>query len=61
MNQRLELDLYPNLSEGASEFRSCVDVEVAVLGSPSLIGPLASVDVKHQESKIKVHHSSGAV
>ena len=36
VNQRLELDLYPNLSEGASEFRSCADVEVAVLGSPSL-------------------------
>ena len=29
-----------------SEFRSCVQVEVAVLGSPSLIIPMVSVDVK---------------
>ena len=28
------------------EFRSCVNVEVAVLGSPSLISLMASVDVK---------------
>ena len=30
-----------------SEFRSCVRVEVAVLGSPSLISLMVSVDVKH--------------
>ena len=30
----------------ASELRSCVNVEVAVLGSPSLIVLLVSVDVK---------------
>ena len=29
-----------------SEFRSCVQVQVAVLGSPSLIIPMVSVDVK---------------
>ena len=28
------------------EFRSCVDVEVAVLGSPSLTVPMVSVDVR---------------
>ena len=36
-------------SEGdtvGSEFRSCVKVEVAVLGSPSLIVRMVSVDVK---------------
>ena len=31
---------------GSSEFRSCVKVEVAVLGSPSLTSPMASLDVK---------------
>ena len=30
-----------------AEFRSCVKVEVAVLGSPSLISLMVSVDVKH--------------
>ena len=30
----------------SSEFRSCVKVEVAVLGSPSLIVLVVSVDVK---------------
>ena len=29
-----------------SEIRSCVEVEVAVLGSPSLISQMVSVDVK---------------
>ena len=29
-----------------TEFRSCVNVEVAVLGSPSLIVLIVSVDVK---------------
>ena len=29
-----------------SELRSCVEVEVAVLGSPSLISLMVSVDVK---------------
>ena len=28
-----------------AELRSCVEVEVAVLGSPSLISPVVSVDV----------------
>ena len=32
--------------KGRSEFRSCVKVEVAVLGSPSLIICMVSVDVK---------------
>ena len=31
-----------------SEFRSCVKVEVAILGSPSLISLMVSVDVKQQ-------------
>ena len=31
-----------------SELRSCVKVEVAVLGSPTLIILMVSVDVKHQ-------------
>ena len=30
-----------------TEVRSCVRVEVAVLGSPSLISLMVSVDVKH--------------
>ena len=30
----------------ASELRSCVKVEVAVMGSQSLIGLMVSVDVK---------------
>ena len=32
-----------------SVLRSCVKVEVAVLGSPSLISLMVSVDVKHHE------------
>ena len=31
-----------------SERRSCVKVEVAALGSPSLISLMVSVNVKHQ-------------
>ena len=31
----------------ATELRSCVKVEVAVLDSPSLISLMVSVDVKH--------------
>ena len=34
-----------------SELRSCVEVEVAVLGSPSLISLRVSVDVKHHERR----------
>ena len=30
---------------------SCVKVEVAVLGSPSVICPIASVDIKHAALK----------
>ena len=33
---------------GGSELRSCVKVEVAVLGFPSLIVLMLSVDVKQQ-------------
>ena len=37
-----------------SEFRSCVKVEVAVLGSPSLIVRTVSVDVKqHWRTELK--------
>jgi len=39
-----------------SELRSCVKVEVAVLGSPSLIALMVSMDVRITELKI-----SGAV
>ena len=34
-----------------SEFRGCVEVEVAVLGSPSLISLMVSVDVKYHERR----------
>ena len=34
----------------SSEFRSCVEVEVDVLGSPSLIILMVSVDVKQHGS-----------
>ena len=34
-----------------SELRSCVKVEVAVMGSPSLISLMVSVDVKHHTRK----------
>ena len=34
-----------------SELRSCVKVEVAVLGSPSLIILRVSVDIKHHKKK----------
>ena len=37
-----------------SELRSCVKVEVAVLGSPSQIGIMVSVDVKQHERKKRV-------
>ena len=33
------------------ELRGCVKVEVAVLGSPSLISLMVSVDVKHHQKK----------
>ena len=36
----------------SSEFRSCVKVEVVVLGSPSLIVPMVSVDVKNTELEL---------
>ena len=38
---------------GLSELtrRSCVNVEVAALGSPSLISLMVSVDVKHHERR----------
>ena len=39
-----------------SELRSCVNVEVAVLGSPTLIVRTASVDVK-QHLKRKTSHT----
>ena len=34
-----------------TELRSCVKVEMAILGSPSLIGLMVSVHVEHQERK----------
>ena len=39
------------LQQQLSELRSCVKVEVAVLGCPSLIVPVVSVDVKHDLKK----------
>ena len=44
-----------------SELRSCVKVEVVVLGSPSLIIPMVSVDVKLHLKKLCTIQSSGAV
>ena len=44
------------LSTRVSEFRSRVKVEVAVLGSPSLISFMVSVDVSNIES-IKINES----
>ena len=38
-------------STGYSELRSCVKAEVAVLGSPSLISLMVSVDIKHHERR----------
>ena len=35
-----------NITDIASELRRCVKVEVAILGSPSLIVRTVSVDVK---------------
>ena len=36
-----------SVSIQTTELRRCVKVEVAVLGSPSLISLMVSVDVKH--------------
>ena len=45
-----------------TEFRSCVRVEVAVLGSPSLISLMVSVDVKHHVYLLReTIQSSGGV
>ena len=43
---------------GMSELRSCVDFEVAVLGSPSPISLMVSVDVNHHEGKEKVQDAT---
>ena len=54
-------------SEGYPELRSCVKVEVAVLGFPSLISMMVSVDVKQHFNKPrtlpqeKKKQSSGAM
>ena len=45
----------------SSEFRSCVEVEVDVLGSPSLIVLIVSVDLKHRERRRWSLQSSGDV
>ena len=45
---KVEVAVVKQLNCSMSEFRSCVKVEVAVLGSPSLIVLLVSVDVKPQ-------------
>ena len=42
-------------SSGIGELRSCVKVEVAVLGSTSLISVTISVDVKQHLKKKKKH------
>ena len=41
-------------SRGRSELRSCVKAEVAILGSPSLISLMVSVDVKKHPERKKV-------
>ena len=43
------------LNHWHSEFRSCVKVEVAVLGSPSLISLMVSVDVKQHWNECPHH------
>ena len=40
-----------------TELRSCVKVEVAVLGSPSLINHTISEDEKHQERRRRQQHT----
>ena len=40
-----------SVSIQTTELRSCVKVEVAVLGSPSLISLMVSVDVNHHERR----------
>ena len=39
--------LYQTNDFQAPELRRCVEVQMAVLGSPSLISLMVSVDVKH--------------
>ena len=39
------------LNCSVTELRNCVKVELAVLGSPSLISLVVSVDVKHHERR----------
>ena len=50
-----------NLNTWQSELRSCVKVEVAVLGSPSLIDLMVSVDVKQHWTGIISLQRLGAV
>ena len=45
----------------SSEFRSCVKVKVAILGSLFLLRLAVSVDVKHHERKRFVYQSSEAM
>ena len=49
-----EVRCLPGTPEVTAELRACVKVEVAVLGSPSLISLMVSVDVKHHENKEEV-------
>ena len=52
------------LKSNAAEFKRCVKVKVAVLGSPSLISLTVSVDVKHhvrKKERDNGHQSSEAV
>ena len=47
-------------STQAAELKSCEKIEAAVLGSPSLISLMVSVDVKQQSTTLH-SQSSGAV
>ena len=46
-----------SLNSSISEIRSCVKVEMAILGSPSPIILMVSVDVKQHLKKKKTHTS----
>ena len=48
IRQRMHKKNIKNAAKKSAEHRSCVKVEVAVLGSPSLISLMVSVDVKQQ-------------
>ena len=50
----LVLKLYKIVAICILQLRSCVKVEVGILGSPSLISFMVSVAIKHQQRKKKL-------